>query len=286
MITCNKNQICVLMVNSPNIPIYAHKAAINNYLYCVKYGYTFIVERCPDINDLDKDYMWDSKNEYLLVWSKPLLVKRHLHNYKYLFIIDSDAIFIDFNKSIEYLIDKYFINDDVCIIAGFDCYNESYCFTENKLNAGVMMFKNIPKTFEILNKWYDGPNNECIDWKYNHPREQECINIIKKNYENNFLIIPHYEINGIDGIFVKHYMLNSSHDRNINIDSYLQIHYKDLVKDIIPNDIPSIIPNIITNNIPSIIETYNNINNDETKYDNLTIIIIILFILIIYLFHY
>ena len=94
MLTCDKNQICVIMINSPNIPLYGHKSAINNYLYCVKHGYSFIVERCPAMNDTEKDYMWNNNNEYLLVWSKPTLVKRHLQNYKYVFFIDSDAIYL------------------------------------------------------------------------------------------------------------------------------------------------------------------------------------------------
>ncbi len=247
------------MVNSQNIPLYAHKAAINNYLYCIKHGYSFMVERCPDIKDLNKDYMWNASNEYLLVWSKSVLVKRHLQNCNYLLIIDSDAIFIDFDKSIQYLIDKYFINKDVCIVAGTDCYSKYYCWSNINLNAGIMMFKNTPKTFEILNKWYDGPNNVCKDWKYRHPREQECINIIKKNYKNNILIIPHYEVNGIDGIYIKHYMLNSSFDRNNNIDHYLQINYKKL----------------INGNLSSV-----NNNNNNNK------IIIILFILSIFFFYY
>ena len=267
MLTCDKNQICVLMVNSPNIPLYAHKAAINNYLYCIKYGHAFIIERCPDMKDLDKDYMWNKNDEYLLVWSKSVLVNRHLHNYKYLFIIDSDAIFIDFEKSIEYLINKYFTNDDICILASNDCYSKDLCWVSHNLNAGVMLFKNTPKTFEILNKWYNGTENECIEWKYRHPREQECINIIRQNYQNNILIIPYYEMNSIDGIFVKHYMLHSSEDRNSYISSYLTNNYKHIIE-----------------GEPYESKQIENFTNNIENYTSRIIIIIILLLIIFYKF--
>jgi hypothetical protein len=268
------------MVNSPNIPLYAHKSAINNYLYCVKYGYAFIVERCPDINDLNKDYMWDPSNEYLLVWSKPILVKRHLYNYEYLLIIDSDAIFIDFEKSLDYLINTYFTNDDICIIAGGDCFNSSTCWgAKDDLNAGVMLFKNIPKTFEILNNWYEAANNECIDWKYQHPREQQCLNILKSKYNNNIKVIPHYEMNGVDGIYIRHYLNNNVHsanDRNNYIDNYLQINYKNLTNETLPKNIEN-----YTN-----INNCTNIDNDDNNNQILLLVIIVIFISSYYYYYY
>lgn len=43
----NDLRICIIMLSSPNIPNYAHFAAINNYLYATKHHYDFIVERQP-----------------------------------------------------------------------------------------------------------------------------------------------------------------------------------------------------------------------------------------------
>ena len=73
-----KYNICILILNSPNILEYAHTATIINKLYANKYNYDFIVERCPLKEDLNKDYMWDGENEYKFVWSKPSLIKKHL----------------------------------------------------------------------------------------------------------------------------------------------------------------------------------------------------------------
>ena len=64
------------------------------------------------------------------------------------------------------------------------------------------------KTFKILNDWISSPDNVCKDFKYIHPREQECLNILQKNkYFNNIKIIKSYEMNGIDGKWIKHFIL-------------------------------------------------------------------------------
>jgi hypothetical protein len=39
-----KYKICILILNSPNIPYYAHATTMINNLYAVKHKYDFIVE--------------------------------------------------------------------------------------------------------------------------------------------------------------------------------------------------------------------------------------------------
>ena len=212
-----KYNICIIMLNSPNIANYAHMATIINKLYADKYNYDFIVERCPLKEDLNKDYMWDGKNEYIFVWSKPSLIKKHLINYDYIFFIDSDAIFVNHEKTIDSFIDEHFTNE-ICLIFGSDCLTKNYCFNKDKLNTGAIIIKNTDKTFKILDNWIKAPNTElCHEWKYKHPREQECLNLIKKKYNyNEIKIIDYYKLNGIDGIWIKHYM-GTKHDERCKI---------------------------------------------------------------------
>ena len=196
-----KYNICILVLNSPNIAEYAHTATIINKLYANKYNYDFIVERCPLKEDLNKDYMCDSADEYKFVWSKPSLIKKHLKNYDYLFYIDSDAIFVNHEQSIDSFIDENFTNE-TCLLFGTDCITKNSCFyilknDLNNLNAGVIIVKNTDKTFEILDRWIEAPNTICRPFKYFHPREQGCINIIKYFY-NEIKIVNHYKLNGID----------------------------------------------------------------------------------------
>lgn len=222
-----KKNIGILILNSPNINNYAHSATLINYLYSTKYNYDFIVERCPLKEDLSKNYIWDGKNEYLLVWSKPSLIKKHLINYDYLFYIDSDAIFIDHFNSIEYFIDNNFSND-TCLLLSNNCITKYYCFnesdTENRLNAGVIVAKNTNITFEILDKWIEAPNTDiCKEWKFKHPREQECLNILKNVlYNDKIKIIDNYNLNGIDGDWIKHYMEIDKNKRIKILNLYLK----------------------------------------------------------------
>jgi len=218
-----KYNICIIMLNSPNIGNYAHMTTIINKLYANKYNYDFIVERCPLKEDLNKDYMWDGTNEYIFVWSKPSLIKKHLINYDYIFFIDSDAIFVNHEQTIDSFIDEHFTNE-ICLIFGFDCYTKNICINKNKLNTGVIIIKNTDKTFEILDNWIKAPNTElCHKWKYKHPREQECLNLIKKKYNyNEIKIIDSYKLNGIDGIWIKHYMGTKYDERCKILNLYLK----------------------------------------------------------------
>jgi hypothetical protein len=218
-----KYNICILVLNSPNIGLYAQQATIINKLYANKYNYDFIVERCPLKEDLNKDYMWDNTNEYIFVWSKASLIKKHLINYDYLFFIDSDAIFENHEQTIDSFIDKNFTNE-TCLLLGTDCITKNVCYKKNKLNTGTIIAKNTDKTFEILDKWIQAPNTKlCHEWKYVHTREQECLNIIKNKYNyKEIKIVDYYKINGIDGPWIKHYM-GVQHDKRCKIlNLYLQ----------------------------------------------------------------
>ena len=205
------------MLNTPGIHLYGHLSAYINYKYCSQHGYTFIVERCPQKEDIKKDWMWDETNQFLIVWSKPALVRRHLPNYDYLLILDSDALFLDHDKKIENLIEKYMNKihqTDVCILAGQDCMHSTWCWSKTQLNAGVIFFKNNPQTLTILDHWINSTKDECKKWKYEHSREQMCLQVLKeKHYKKNIKIIPYYEINGVDGHWIRHYMAVTSDER-------------------------------------------------------------------------
>lgn len=218
-----KYNICILILNSPNIGEYAHQSTIINKLYANKHNYDFIVERCPLKEDLNKKYMWNVNKEYSFSWSKAPLIKKHLINYDYIFFIDSDAIFVDHEQTIDSFIDKNFTNE-TCLLFGTDCVTKNVCYNKNKLNTGTFIAKNTDKTFEILNKWIQAPKTKlCYEWKYKHPREQECLNLIKNKYNYNEINIVYYDkLNGIDGSWIKHYMNTNYNQRCKILNLYLQ----------------------------------------------------------------
>jgi len=224
--SCNKHPIAVLMMNSPNIPEYAHYATRINYLYTTRYGYSFLVQRCPRTDDMDKDWYFNSTDEYLFVWSKAALVRQFLPFYEYLLFIDSDAIFYDQNKSIEAFIEEH-VGPETCIVAAQDCKNKNLCYHAENLNAGVILFRNSPRTMEILDDWIYQENHECKDWKYRHPREQQCLNIIREKYKKEIKILPVEEMNGSDGKWIHHYMATSAEQRANVFKKYLSTFEND-----------------------------------------------------------
>lgn len=197
------------MLNSPNIPMYGHKASVLNYTYAAKHGYAFVVERCPRKEDMGDSWMWVESDQYVLVWSKGPLIMRHLHNYDYVMFIDSDAVVVDTNFTVEDFISRHFTENETCIVGAQDCQSDALCYDKEAMNTGVMVFKNSPKTFEILSEWIDAPKTElCAKWKFNHPREQACLNEIIKTQKHakHIKLIDFKEMNSVDGKWVKHYM--------------------------------------------------------------------------------
>ena len=209
MKSCTGESVCILMMNSPNIPAYAHKAAILNYMYASRHGYNFVVERCPRPQDVQTPWMWDGDggNEYLFVWSKPVLVRKHLPFYAYVLYIDSDAVVVDKDKTVEDFARQY-VTGATCVVAAQDCKTAGDCWVAEDLNAGVMLFKNSPDTLALLDAWFEATNDTCKHTLYLHPREQACLNLLRrqnKRYDELVHIVPVSVMGGHDGTWIRHY---------------------------------------------------------------------------------
>lgn len=181
-VTQSKLRIAILMLNSPNIPNYAHFATVNNYMYAAKHGYDFIVERQPQ--NVEESWSWDPHNEYVLVWYKPELIKRHLKNYHY---VDSDAYFVNGDLNIEDALLKWTENDK-CMIFQEDVWRSDFPpdakVKSGQICAGLVFIKNCPESFRILDTWTHAPHidPDCVKYKYEHAREQDTIIILKNKY--------------------------------------------------------------------------------------------------------
>lgn len=206
-----------MMMNSPNIAPYAHRAVLLNYLYAAKHGYGFMVTRCPDAQDMDKDWAWDPNNEYVYVWSKARMLAHALRMFDIVLYIDSDAFVWDFETTIESKV-RRLMRDDTCMVFAQDCLHQEGCRQDPKgaarVNAGVILARRSPKMAEILEHWMQ-PDKDCAKWKYTHPREQACIDILrKKHYDDSIRIVPLAELNGSDGTWIRHYMATSAQKRH------------------------------------------------------------------------
>ena len=211
---CNPLRICIGMINSPGIHEYAQYSTKLNYDYATKHGYDFIVNRCPDA--IDADWKWDKNNQYVLVWYKSEFIKKYLPSYHYLVYIDSDAYFKDMNKKIEDFLREE--QDDSLMYMAADCTNSNFCWNADGPNGGVIIVKNTPETFTILDDWINAPNNEmCEKWKYKHPREQQCLwNLKKARYDKEIKIIqPATRLGTTDGTWIVHLLGKSKIERYV-----------------------------------------------------------------------
>ena len=215
-------RIGILMMNSPNIPTYAHHAALVNYMYAAKHGYGFLVMTCPDVRDMKKDWMWDGANEYLFVWSKARMLAHALTLFDIVLYIDSDAVVWDANVTIESKVRQLMSSPKTCLVMAEDCKSSWMCYDADRVNAGVMLVRRSAKTTEILERWMD-PGKECAEWKDRHPREQMCIDILRANhYGAHIRKVSVEAMNGSDGTWIKHYMGSSRTHRDRVIGQHLE----------------------------------------------------------------
>ena len=221
--TCaSASRIGILMLNSPNIPTYAHHAALINYMYAARHGYGFMVMACPDVRDMKKDWMWDGANEYLFVWSKARMLAHALTLFDIVLYIDSDAVVWDPSVTIESKVRQFMSSPKTCMVMAQDCKSSGVCYAADKVNAGVVLLRRSAKTSQILEHWMD-PDKDCAEWKDRHPREQMCIEILRANhYGENIKKVPVQEMNGSDGTWIRHYMMTPQADRDRLIDQHLQ----------------------------------------------------------------
>lgn len=122
----------------------------NKKEYAEKYGYKFIeintrkkldlTKTVPNSRFMNPDYI-------AMGWCKIKLLKEVLienPDIDWLFWIDADALFMNFNKKLE-----SFINDKSFFIVGQDC---------NGINVGTFFIKNCEKSIQFLDDiWNDGP---------------------------------------------------------------------------------------------------------------------------------
>ena len=183
----DKPRIAIVMINSEGVPKYGHHAALNNYLYASYNNYDFIVEKQPQ--DMTQKWTWDAENQYVMVWYKAELIKRHLKNYHYILYIDSDAFFYNFNYKIEDVLVDYINKNNLCMLFQEDKWQQSIAIQQNdptssEICAGLIFVKNCPESFSILDLWSRAPyvDENCFKYRHVHAREQDCIIYLRQRY--------------------------------------------------------------------------------------------------------
>jgi hypothetical protein len=234
-LSCGKSaRVGIIMLNSPNLPAYAHYATLVNYMYAAKHGYGFMVMRCPDPQDVGKDWAWDGQLEYKFVWSKGRMLAHALDLFDVVLFLDSDAVVWDDSVTVESKVGRL-MGPQTCLVMAEDCKNSSWCYNQDKVNAGVILARRSPRMAEIIDAWMD-PDASCPEFKYEHPREQACIDILRKKRFGDFIRkVPVEEMNGADGTWVRHYMGTSGPHR----ERLIRAHLDAVLAELPPPESPS-----------------------------------------------
>lgn len=128
------SNIAIVMLYTSNFAHVCCHSEANIIAYCMKHRYTCYIY---------KDSMVHADTHP--TWNKPLVLMDNIKNHDYIMWIDSDAIFTNFDISIQDIIDKHqgksllLCND----IGGW------------KFNAGVQIWKNTQWSMNHLMKWWN-----------------------------------------------------------------------------------------------------------------------------------
>lgn len=204
-------RICVVNLTTKDIVDDVYESNLNKIKYCQKYN-------------LDYRFYLGRASKRHAQWDKIQCVMQNLPEYDYIVWIDSDAIFNNFDISLEKFIEENSNYD--ALFCSDVCYSKG----QNHLlvNSGVMIFKNTKWSFEILSKVWHSVEDYSIDTLNKHsydgfPHEQGklCDILLRENEQNKFKIFPSATFNqhpnsSNDQTFIVHFMGSRQTKEHIN----------------------------------------------------------------------
>ncbi len=86
-----------------------------------------------------------------------------------------------------------------------------------------MLFRNHPATLRLLDDWFQAPSVDvCRAWKYEHPREQKCLNLLAaERFQQEIKLVDYDVLNGRDGGFIRHFMGLGNEERTVLLRDFL-----------------------------------------------------------------
>ena len=129
---CRRNGVKVLVVQlaTENAHWSATHAQSINLFYARRHSYDFTSYSCP--TNITEDHMWDPNDQVRSNWAKPLIILKHLDDYDYVVMLDSDAYFTDPSVTIEEIVNSFSAtNFSVllprnCMFSNFDKDSNNY----------------------------------------------------------------------------------------------------------------------------------------------------------------
>lgn len=151
------------------------------------------------------------------------MMREALKKYKFVVFLDSDAIFVEPQVPLEWLMDLWDIKDNTLAAMPIDRDHPSNYDSKGQLmwNTGFVITQQSQRTDQMFESWVNCPSDEefpgCSFWEYNWAHEQAAFaNYIRYQYNasNELIAIPSNDANGspyipdnatCGGAFVSHY---------------------------------------------------------------------------------
>lgn len=136
-----KSKICVL---SGRYPASKFHGFINHKIYCYQHDYTYIYCNWPN----------KCENKY---YNKLYYLKEYLSYFDYIFWIDDDAFFMNFDISLE-----NFLPDEAQFLSICAC--PDFRQLKTKISSGQFLIKSTPESLEFVNKLINTNLEEVKKW--------------------------------------------------------------------------------------------------------------------------
>jgi hypothetical protein len=160
MASC-KQRVAILTLSSSDDPLYIKQAVFVNGMYAAKHNYAFVVERCPGKQNANKKWVKAG-------WEKPFYIKRYLRDFDFVLFVDRNVMFVDHSRKVEDVMGRFFDTDTAIVV--------NTAGEHDHADTQLMLFKNSPKAFEILDEWEQAPlTNVCKAWRNAPPFEKACF---------------------------------------------------------------------------------------------------------------
>ena len=175
----SKPKVIAVQLATPHIDDFAKYSLANVGQYCRQHGYGHYVQRTHTVPDMH------------INWSKIDLLRHTFEEFKdaeYYILFDADIIIQDFDKSVDFFLEKY-ADDNTHIL--FSADTPLRLSPKARPNAGLIIIKNSPIGKQIIDRWIEASRTDGAKYNDTHPRNQLVYwNCVMPQFESVQKVLP------------------------------------------------------------------------------------------------
>ncbi len=172
-------KVIAVQLATPQIDEFAKYSLANVGQYCRQHGYGHYVQRTHTVPDMH------------INWSKIDLLRHVFDTFKeaeYYVLFDADIIIQDFDKSVDFFLEKY---ADANTHILFSADTPLRLSLKARPNAGLIIIKNSPTGKKIIDRWIEASRTDGAQYNDTHPRNQLVYwNCVMPQFESVQKVLP------------------------------------------------------------------------------------------------